>query len=91
MNGYQFPAGSEFRVDWTISRPNTNWRPFSTNPRYRNQTIETAHTSRIMETLGEAINHAEYIATFSTPSIKVKTPGSKRFIPAVYARKEWVA
>ena len=87
MSDYNFPAGSEFRVDWTISRKNSNYRPFSTNPRYRYQDIQTAHSSRVMETLEEAQKHAEYIATFSTPFIKVKTPGSKRFIPAYYAKK----
>lgn len=86
-----FPADSEFRVDWTITRPNKYWRPFSTNPRNRYQEIETPHTSRVFDNLADAEAHAEYIKTFSTPSIKVKTPGSKRFIPAFYARKEGVA
>lgn len=88
MSNYNFPAGSEFRVDWTMYRANPNYRPWNTgNPRHRHQEIEVKHTSRIMETLSEAEAHAEYIATFSTPFIKVKTPGSKRFVLAFYAKK----
>lgn len=86
MDTNTFPAGSEFRIDWTIEKPNPRYIKGSYNTRTAYPTTLSHHKSPVFAIIEDA-------QTFITENeldrfyLQVRTPGSKRFIPHFAARK----
>lgn len=92
MNGYKtedFEAGSEFRVNWEVSRPNPRYNPIAArlSGKTSHREIITKFSSPIFSTYERA---AEFIVEAylgqSEPRIKVRRPGTKNFIPVYNAK-----
>ena len=86
MNTNTFPAGSEFRVDYTIEKPNPRYVKGSWNARTMYATTLSHHKSDVFETYEAAMAYGNDVIG-ERWSINVKTPGSKRFVPTYHARK----
>lgn len=87
MNTETFPAGSEFRVDYSIEKANPRFIKGSMNMRTAYPTILTEHKSPVFDTYEQALQFVAESGITGNYWVQVKTPGSKRFIMSAYARK----